>query len=81
MPKRDVTPLKIAIVLTGRTQKDVAAAVADRLGWAQGSAESKLSRIVNGLHADDATRSAIAQELGRKLEELWPEQQEMQAAA
>lgn len=80
MPMKLVTPLKIAIVQTGRPQKDIAAAVGARLGWAPASAESKLSRIVNGLHADDGTREVIAQEVGVDPATLWREQ-EMQAAA
>jgi len=75
------TKLKLAIVQSGRPQKDIAAGVAAQLGWAESSAQSKLSRIVNGLHADDATRAAIAQELGRTVPDLWPEQQETRAAA
>lgn len=58
------TPVRLAIVHAGRTQRDIAAAI--------GMDEGQLSRIVNGLHADDATRERIARELGRKTEDLWP---------
>lgn len=60
-----VTPLKLAIVGSGRSQKDIAAEVE--------MDPTHLSRIVNGLHCDDATKAAIAKALGRDLRELWPE--------
>lgn len=34
--------------------------------------QASLSRIVNGLHADERTRAAIADALGRHPDELWP---------
>lgn len=59
-----VTPLKLAIVASGRSQRDVATAV--------GISEFKLSRIVNR-HAtpDEATRRALARELGRPAAALF----------
>lgn len=60
------TPLKRAIFESGRTQRSVAAAVE--------LDESAFSRIVNGLHCDDRTRNAIARELGRSTDELFPPQ-------
>jgi len=54
----NVTPLKLAIVATGRTQRDIAASV--------GIDEFKLSRLVNGReHADEDLKEKLAQELGR----------------
>lgn len=64
MERRPVTPLKIAVVASGRQQKDIAARC--------GLSEPHLSRIVNGLHCDDRTRSAIASELGLTVDELFP---------
>lgn len=64
----NVTPLKLAIVASGRSQRDVATAV--------GISEFKLSRIVNR-HAlpDHATRLALARELGRSPEALFADEQ------
>jgi hypothetical protein len=59
-----VTPLKIAIVTSGRAQKDIAAAV--------GVDPTHFSRIVNGLHCDEAMQKRIAEELGRQIPELFP---------
>jgi transcriptional regulator with XRE-family HTH domain len=52
------TPLKLAIVRSGLSQKDIAADV--------GLDPAQLSRIVNGLHCDDATANHIADVLRRK---------------
>lgn len=69
-----VTPLKLAIVASGRSQRDVAAAV--------GISEFKLSRIVNRrADADTATRAAIARELGRTPAALFGGPPELSAAA
>lgn len=65
------TPLKRAIFESGRSQRDLANEV--------GIHETSLSRIVNGFHADDATRQRIADALGRKTGELWPENSERAA--
>lgn len=62
---RKPTPLKRAIFDSGRTQKDVATEL--------GIDEGHFSRIVNGLHAPDATRQAIADALDVEVSELWPE--------
>ena len=59
-----VTPLKLAIVHSGRTQRDIASTA--------GINEAQFSRIVNGLHASDATRAAIAQALDVPEADLWP---------
>jgi transcriptional regulator with XRE-family HTH domain len=59
------TPLKRAIFESGMKQKDIAA----RLQMDEGH----LSRIVNGLHAPQATREAIADALDRPVADLWPE--------
>jgi transcriptional regulator with XRE-family HTH domain len=56
--------LKVAIVESGRTQRSIAAEV--------GLREDHLSRIVNGLHADEATCEAIARALGRHVDEVFP---------
>lgn len=69
---RKPTPLKLAVVMSGRRQKDIATEV--------GTDEATLSRIVNGLHADDRMRSAIAAALGRQVDELWPADEEQRAA-
>lgn len=59
-----VTPLKLAIVASGIPQKQIAHQI--------GLDPAQLSRIVNGLHANDATRRKIARVLGRTEAELWP---------
>jgi transcriptional regulator with XRE-family HTH domain len=59
-----VTALKLAIVASGRPQRDLALEL--------GLHESQLSRIVNGLETDAGTRYAIADALGRDHDELWP---------
>ncbi len=59
-----VTALKLAIVASGRAQRDLALEL--------GLHESQLSRIVNGLQTDAGTRYAIADALGREHDELWP---------
>jgi transcriptional regulator with XRE-family HTH domain len=62
------TPLKLAIVASGRLQKDIAAAL--------GMDPARLSNIVQGhWNPDDATRQAIADELGQTVSELWPSQE------
>lgn len=66
------TPLKRAIFESQRTQRDIA----DEIGMSP----SHLSRIVNGLHADERTRSSIARALGRTTDELWPATRDRQAA-
>lgn len=72
MPMKPATPLKLAIVASGRQQQDIAAEV--------GLHPSRLSLIVNGLHTDDATRQAIARALGRNPDELWPPEPQERAA-
>lgn len=63
-----VTPLKLAIVASGRSQRDVANAV--------GISEFKLSRIVNRrATADEATRRALARELGQPAATLFGDDQ------
>jgi transcriptional regulator with XRE-family HTH domain len=63
-----VTPLKLAIVASGRSQREVATAV--------GISEFKLSRIVNRhVRPDAATRAALARELGSSAEALFGEGQ------
>lgn len=58
------TVLKLAIVSSGHSQKEIALAV--------GLHATHLSRIVNGLRCDDPTKNAIAAALGRDVSELWP---------
>lgn len=68
------TPIRLALVHSGRTQREVAAEV--------GIHESYLSRIANGLHVDDEpTRAAIAAALGRPVDELFPSYEAPQDAA
>ena len=59
-----LTPLKRAIFESGRTQRSIAADV--------GMSESAFSRIVNGLHTDDATQAKIADALGLPEEQVFP---------
>jgi transcriptional regulator with XRE-family HTH domain len=60
------TPLRLAIVQTGRTQREIA----DEIGLS----ESRLSQIVNGhWNADEDTRDQIAAAVGRTRDELWPQ--------
>lgn len=58
--------MRRAIWQSGRTQRDIAAEI-------DGLTESRLSLIVNGLHADEGTRSAIARALNVNVLDLWPE--------
>ncbi len=70
---RKPTPLKRAIFEAQRTQRAIAAEV--------GIDPGHLSRIVNGLHAEQATRLKIANALGRNVCELFPsDEQEGEAA-
>lgn len=71
MPKI-VTPLKLAIVASGRTQREIAEQV--------GLDEWKLSRIVNGLHCDDATQRKIAAALGLTVSSLFDSPETERAA-
>ncbi len=66
------TPLKLAVITSGRPQRDIAVEV--------GLHEATFSRIVNGLHADYATREKIAAALGRDVSDLWPSSQMGEAA-
>jgi hypothetical protein len=43
------------------------------LAMQTGLDQATLSRIVNGLHCDDATRRAIAGTLGRSVLEVFPD--------
>lgn len=63
---RSVTPLKLAIVASGQTQREVATAA--------GLTEARLSLIVNGHHCDHDTRSALADVLGQPAADLFPGQ-------
>lgn len=58
------TALKRHLEETGRRQRWLAERV--------GIHESQLSRIVNGMHCDEATQAAIARELGTTVDELFP---------
>lgn len=69
---RNPTPLRMAIIVSGLTQREVAAE--------SGIEVTRLSRIVNGLHCDEATRETIADVLGREKTELWPVDDEAEAA-
>lgn len=68
---RPATPLKLAIVASGKRQKELAAEV--------GLSESRMSMIANGLHADEATREKIARALDTSVDRLWPDPQERAA--
>lgn len=66
MANPDPTPLRLAVVYSGRSQREIAAAA--------GIGETYFSKIVNGrLHAGDATRRKIAKAVNRRVEDLWPE--------
>lgn len=65
MPMKSVTALKIAIVQTGRSSKEIAEEL--------GIEPSTLSRYANGLHVPHDRRQAIADALGRQINDLWPE--------
>jgi transcriptional regulator with XRE-family HTH domain len=60
-----VTRLKLAIVASGRPQKDIAAEL--------GIQESTLSRFANGLHVPVDQRAAIAVALGTTEADLFDE--------
>lgn len=61
-PMRTPTPLKRAIFESGKTQREIARET--------GMDPSHLSRIVNGLHCDDATWAKLAAAIGRSVDEL-----------
>jgi hypothetical protein len=63
MRTRPVTPLKLAIIASGREQQEIAKEA--------GLRPDHLSRIVNGLHCDEPTREALARVLGRQPGELF----------
>lgn len=72
MPK--LTPLKVAIFESRRSQRDIADAL--------GIHETTFSSIVTGrLIPGEDRMEEIARELGWRAEDLWPDQQETQAAA
>ncbi len=62
-----LTPLKRVIFSEGFKQSWLAEQI--------GVDQPAMSRIVNGLHCNDATRAAIAQALQRNVEDLWPDEQ------
>jgi transcriptional regulator with XRE-family HTH domain len=63
---RSVTPLKLAIVASGQTQREVATAAE--------LTEARLSLIVNGHHCDSQTRKRLADVLGKAVDDLFPSQ-------
>lgn len=67
------TPLRVALAQAGVTQTELAES--------SGIERTRLSRIVNGLHADIDTRAAIAAALGRHVDELWPPATDIAEAA
>jgi transcriptional regulator with XRE-family HTH domain len=60
---RRVTALKLAIVGSGRSQKEIAAELK--------MSEANLSRIVNGLYCEPETQAKIAAALGHSVVELF----------
>lgn len=67
------TPLRLAIVKSGRTQREIADEV--------GLSEARMSQIVNGhWNADEATRLNLSAALGRNVDELWPAADRAEAA-
>lgn len=73
--KRLNTPLKLALREEGRRQ--------DWLAEQIGASADQVCRWANGVHIPvEATRELIAARVGRKVDELWPDEQvEEQAAA
>lgn len=64
MPKV-TNPLKVAIAGDTRTQKEIGADV--------GLSETQISKIAAApSHADDATKQALADTLGKSVDELFP---------
>jgi lambda repressor-like predicted transcriptional regulator len=64
--RRPRTPFREVLEADGRRQDWLAARV--------GASPAEMSRWVNGLHEPiDPTKAAIAEALGRSVEELWPE--------
>lgn len=61
---RNPTALRLAIVSSGRTQREIAGRA--------GLDETYFSRIVNGLQCDERIRESISAVLGREKSELWP---------
>lgn len=59
-----ISPLRLALLEEDRTQRWLA----EQLG----RSEAFVSRIVNGLHCDEATRFQIAGLLHRPVHELFP---------
>lgn len=59
---RIVTPLKLAIVASGLTQREVAAKV--------GLTEGQVSQLCRGVHTDDATWAKLARVLDRTPESI-----------
>jgi transcriptional regulator with XRE-family HTH domain len=59
-----VTPLKLAILEAGVTQKSVAEKA--------GMSETRLSHIARGLHPSNDEAVALADAIGRTVDELWP---------
>lgn len=73
MSRPRATRLRIALVHAEMTQTELAGA--------SGIERTRLSRIVNGLHCDEATRQKIADALRRNVSELFPsDEQEGEAA-
>jgi hypothetical protein len=58
-----VTKIKVAILESDHSQASLARAIP----WLT---ESRLSQIVNGLHADERTWDALAQELDRNVDDI-----------
>lgn len=69
---KNPTPLRLAIVRSGRTQRDIAGAL--------GMWESRLSLIVNGEHCDEAMRTRIAAELAVPVGDVFPDGDAREAA-
>ena len=67
------TPLRRVLESEGRRQSWLAAKV--------GKDPADMSRIVNGMVPSEPTRAAIADALGRHVDELWPPAADTQAAA
>ena len=69
---QSITPLKRILLAEGRKQSWLA----DRAGMDR----AQLSRIVNGLHCDEATRERIAVALDRPVADLFATDASEQAA-
>lgn len=63
------TPIKLAILLSGRTQRDIAREI--------GVSDVTLSRICTSGHATQSNRDALAAILRRDVSEIFPPREDL----